>query len=313
MLLIFTHRHGFEADVVIDELRRRDVAFLRFNADDPGARIVLDPGSNERSYVTCDDRMVPVSQIRAGWFQQDIPSLALSSGVSSADRLAVQSRAAAFEFLLVQDHIRWLSSPGAVRAAANKPRQLQNALQVGLGIPQTRVTNDPATVAEFAASMKEGLIVKNLATPKLSKSGAVALAYTREYDPQATSPEQIAFAPLIYQERLCRKRDIRAVVVGDDIYAGAIESGHLPDIRRVPMKEADYSPYELGDDTRTQLLRLCRMLELRYASIDLVETRDGEVHFLEANATGAFLWVERMCGYPIARTLAERLESLVSA
>jgi glutathione synthase/RimK-type ligase-like ATP-grasp enzyme len=308
LLLIFTHRRGFEADAVIDVLRQRGAPFFRFNADDPSSRFSFDPLDPNRCWLACDGRKQNLADFGTGWFQQDVPNPTLDALLPTVDRLGALNRLASLDFLLAQDSIRWLSRPSNVRSASNKPLQLQSAKSAGLRVPATAVTNDLEAARSVVGTV--GGIVKNLASPWVCAGSDISLAYTREFDGATCTPEQVGFAPLIYQERLRRHRDIRVVVVGKRLFTAAIASRDTPDIRSVPLADADYRPYELDAATAASVSHLCSALGLAYASIDLVEDTDGRIIFLEANTTGAFLWLERLCGFPIVETIADHLVGL---
>jgi hypothetical protein len=69
-----------------------------------------------------------------------------------------------------------------VRADATNPRQLDAARKVGLRCPPSLVTNKPASVRNFAATIDGPLAVKTLATAALVESGQLQIAYTRRVD-----------------------------------------------------------------------------------------------------------------------------------
>jgi glutathione synthase/RimK-type ligase-like ATP-grasp enzyme len=308
LLLIFTHRRGFEADAVIDVLNQRGVPFLRFNTDDPSARLSLDPLNLSGCWLACDGRTANLLDFDAGWLQQDVPNPALDTSLTTLDRLGALNRFAALEFLLSHASVDWLSRPSDVRGASNKLHQLTCAATAGFRVPATRVTNDLDAARSIPTEM--GLVVKNLASPWVSGESGISLAYTREFDSSTVTAEQVGFAPLIYQERLLRRRDIRVVVVGERLFAAAMASDDTSDARSVPLIETDYRPYELEATTAAKVSNLCRVLGLAYASIDLVEDVEGRLFFLEVNTTGAFLWLEKLCGFPIAETIADHLVEL---
>jgi hypothetical protein len=75
-ILIITHRRGFEADPVIDELHRRDISVFRFNTDDDGvASLVSFWSETEKIEFVCDGKRIKESEIAVGWCQQLPPYL----------------------------------------------------------------------------------------------------------------------------------------------------------------------------------------------------------------------------------------------
>ena len=135
-------------------------------------------------------------------------------------------------------------------------------------------------------------------------------AYTKHLSPEALADATaVAFAPLVYQARIDRTLDVRTVVVGTDIFSAGTASSEdgLDDIRRVPLAEARYEAIALPDEARSGLRQLMTMLELEYISADFAVSENGDWYFLDLNATGAFLWVEKLAGFPISARIAEYL------
>jgi glutathione synthase/RimK-type ligase-like ATP-grasp enzyme len=52
------------------------------------------------------------------------------------------------------------------------------------------------------------------------------------------------------------------------------------------------------------------MLGLKFATVDIKESRDGTLYFLELNPQGQFLYVEILTGLPIAVAMAKYLTGL---
>jgi glutathione synthase/RimK-type ligase-like ATP-grasp enzyme len=65
----------------------------------------------------------------------------------------------------------------------------------------------------------------------------------------------------------------------------------------------------LGDETLERVVEVVDELGLQYAAVDLIETADGTVWFLEVNPSGAYLWLERQLGLPVTNALVELLLS----
>lgn len=315
MILIVTHQRGFEADHVIDVLRARDVPLLRFNTDcsGEGDGIAADVSVGLKSTLYCDGRTLSLSEVTAAWFQQAPPGGQGTTTQKLAAQLRVESFRAAYDWIFDQVSAPWLNRPASVYAAANKMRQLGMASAAGLAVPRTMVANKADAVRRFAAEHDGNVIVKNLATPwYVGPSGTVAAFTKRLESTMLEDAPAIEFAPLVYQERIQRVLDVRVVVVGDRIFAAATESNAAAgqdDIRRVPLSEARYVPTELPSDVRGGLLKVMDIFDLQYCSADFVVADTGKWYFLDLNATGAFLWVEKLAGFAISACIADYLMS----
>ncbi|HHT9120986.1 MAG TPA: ATP-grasp domain-containing protein [Candidatus Hypogeohydataceae bacterium YC41] len=314
MILILTHRLGFESDYVIDLLRSKGAKFFRFNAelDVNGTGIDISFSANEPSIIFyCDGRSVLLKEISVAWFQQPPRDTELISNYNQIQRLQHKSFLSAYYWACNQFSGTWLNKPSSVFVASNKIRQLEVAKKIGLNIPQTIVTNNPSKVAEFFGQCNGQVIVKNLDTPwYVDKEERTWAAYTKALtSTHLQAPEKIKPAPLIYQQYIPRKVDIRAVVVGTDIFAGmSIVNGlNRYDSRRISFDKVLYTPVSLPDGIRDQLLKLMTYFDLQYASADFCVASDGRYYFLDLNCTGTFIWLEKLANLPISTAIANFL------
>lgn len=102
----------------------------------------------------------------------------------------------------------------------------------------------------------------------------------------------------MYQQAVERVADIRAVVIGDKVFAtryvftGA-ESQHFDS--RVNLRDdarMQATAVTLPEAVQKGLLALVRRFGLSYASADLAEAMDGSLYFLDLNPQGQFLFNE---------------------
>lgn len=309
-VFIVTHRRGFEADPVMDELRRRNINVFRFNTD-AGTETSLASFLSERGEVefSCDGMKIASSDISVGWCQQLPPYL----GQASTERDCLQRenllalQLAAFDLLLIP----WFNKPNRVLYASNKILQLKAARSVGLVTPKTLVSNDPVAIRNFAS--ERTVVAKNLATPWVIRPGReTQAAYTRIVEPAWLQDENaLSFAPVIYQEYCERKRDIRVVAVGDKIFSASCIPGphQREDVRKEVGAGESYEPCELEQEILNKLAALTRTLELDYCAADFMEDKDGNLFFLEVNTCGAWWWLDRLYDGAICHALADALQS----
>jgi glutathione synthase/RimK-type ligase-like ATP-grasp enzyme len=198
---------------------------------------------------------------------------------------------------------RWVNDPARGDAAEHKPRQLALASRLGLAIPETLNTNDPAAARAFVAARPDGeTIHKNVTSaPALLRHTAVARADDRALF------ASVRHLPLTFQERV-RGTDLRVTVVGDDLFAAEIDPGAADPIDvRATLPRARMRPVRLPSGVASRLRRFVRELGLVYATLDLRRRRDGEHVFLEVNPSGEWRYVERRTGQPITAAVADLL------
>jgi glutathione synthase/RimK-type ligase-like ATP-grasp enzyme len=180
--------------------------------------------------------------------------------------------------------------------AENKQLQLRAAERAGLRVPATLVSQDPARIRSFCAA-HPGAIIKQVASPR-----GVEVTKTAVVGPELLANDEVlALTPSIYQECIAGERHLRISVVGDRCDGALIEAKEL-DWRHdlnIP-----FSPYRLDGDLEERMRATLRDLSLVMGIFDVKLTDDGEPVFLEINSQGQFLFVEALCGLPLANHFA---------
>jgi hypothetical protein len=199
----------------------------------------------------------------------------------------------------------WVNHPSKDEAAARKAYQLDVARSAGLAIPPTLITNDPEEARRFIADHRaQGVIYKAFSATEQEWRETRLLR-----DAEEGLLDHVRHAPVIFQEYVPAGVDLRVTIVGDAMFAAAIhsqETSYRVDFR-IDMNAARVVPFELPDDAREGLSRLMRCLGLQYGAVDMRQTPDGDVVFLEINPAGQWLFIEDRTRQPITSTMAQLL------
>lgn len=199
----------------------------------------------------------------------------------------------------------WMNSPLSDEVAQRKIKQLQVARQIGLAIPDTLVTNQPAAAMEF--------IERNGVENVVRKAFRNIVEAPREtYRLQAADLaliDLVRYTPVIFQRFVPADLDLRVTIVEDDIFAAAItsEAQYQADYRP-GLNTAKVVPYNLPADVAEKLLKLMSAFGLKYGAIDMRVTPDGDHVFLEVNPGGEFIFISQRTNQPIAEAIAACLE-----
>ena len=311
-VLIVTHRRGFEADLVVDALRKRDIPVFRLNCDngkDASMVSFLFFSDNNNIILSCDNVEVSKNQLGIGWCQQLPPFLSQTSNVSQC----LQNRniwIPCFASLGLLG-LNWLNEPDNVARASNKITQLTFARKVGLNIPSTLVSNTPKHIRDFANN--NVIVAKNLATPWFVNSKQETIvAYTKIVDPEwLIDDAELYFSPVIYQSFCKRKKDYRVVVVGDRSFAVSCipKENQLEDIRRGVLTGEDFIICDFDQDSLDALKLLMNKLGVDYCAADFMEDELGKMYFLEMNICGAWWWVDRLYDGAICKAITDFIEN----
>ena len=187
---------------------------------------------------------------------------------------------------------RWVNCWEAYQFHKQKPLQLRKARQLGIKIPATLISNDPAQVIEFAES-HEKVIFKPV-------SGG---AHTQMVTEEHLQPKRLSLAlrlsPITIQEYI-PGTNIRSYVIGKSVYSAEIRSSHL-DFRED--SDAELIPVELPEAIRQQCLAITHAFMLEWTAIDWRLKPTGEYVFLEANFSPMFLHFEHQTNFPITQNL----------
>ena len=201
---------------------------------------------------------------------------------------------------------RWMEvTPGRVvnrsdpqGSNGSKPYQAQLIARYGLLVPETLISNDPASVLAFRA--KHGKIIYK------SMSGVRSIVKTLDGDDLARL-EHIRWCPVQFQA-MVPGIDMRVHVIGHTVFATEIISD-VTDYRyaRLSGGTTTLRATEIGSDLAGRCIALTAGLGLAFAGIDLRLGPDGTATCFEVNPSPAYSYYEANTGQQIAAALARHL------
>lgn len=249
--------------------------------------------------------LLDLADVRAVWWRRPAAFGLPDTLRDPAHRqLALSESHTAFHGLFEAMDALWINPPARNSSAAHKPYQLALAQRLGLEIPQTVMTSDPEEAREFWRMCDGNVIYKQfIALPEAWwETRRLREAETKVAD------AAIRLAPVIFQRHVAAVADLRVTIVGDEMFAAAVDLSDLSyDVDVRLNLNARHVAHDLPQDVAEMLRALMRHLGLVYGAIDLRLTEDGRYVFLEINPAGQFLYVEQQTGQPITAALAARL------
>ena len=213
--------------------------------------------------------------------------------------------------------VRCVNPYSAVRLVRNKAVQLRMAGASGLKTPATLMSNSPAAVRRFFDQYPDNAICKAFASHVWQQQGSEDLMVTETFslkrDDLPAEDEVFTYSPAIYQEKVRKQFDIRAVLMGERVYSFAV---------RTPANSLDWRHDAALKNVAVELIATPAAVEsgiLRFAaaagvctgSLDFAVDRNGEWWFLEINEQGQFLWLEELL--PSAKLMQRFLAFLTSS
>jgi glutathione synthase/RimK-type ligase-like ATP-grasp enzyme len=199
---------------------------------------------------------------------------------------------------------------GVVQRAQLKGAHLRLAASLGFAIPDTLVTSDRDAALAFW-QRHEGRV-------SAAHHRALGEEFAR-YAEKVTHRDlmhldALRFAPATFQSYVDKKVELRATVIGDQVWTVEIDSQAsnqaCEDWRRYDLAQTPHRPHALPDLVQRRCVELLQRFGLRYGAIDLVLTPDDRYVFLELNPSGQYLWLEELGGLPLSRAIADLLVNL---
>jgi glutathione synthase/RimK-type ligase-like ATP-grasp enzyme len=320
-VLILTNKLDIEADLVGIGLLRRGIDYTRLNIDDILTQQIrltysLDNEYNSRIELTTGVETQDIKKLKVVWLRHFDTDEVNFDGKELTNVFSLQQWNHALHTL--QNNLaacQWIDKPDAILTAGNRWKQLSIAKRMGFHIPATLITNDPMAARKFYTEHDGDIVLKALHHHGIVIKGRRYSIYTRPWTNENVSRfDDLIYAPCIIQERLHKKSDLRVTVVGDEVFAVELDSQstrmgkddwHRSDISSIPKRIV-----RLDDLVGQLCIKLIKLLELKYGAIDLVNTEEGEVMFLEINPTGDWYWIERFTGLRITEAVVDLIEKL---
>lgn len=195
----------------------------------------------------------------------------------------------------------WMNPVLADQTASHKALQLAVAPGIGLRAPRTLMTSDADEVRAFV----DLLGLENVVYKIFAATYDVWRETRRLAADDLDLLDRLNLAPVIFQEYVPGGADIRVTVVGDELFAMAIDGQGSPDIDfRLRMRSAATTATTLPDDVAQGVRALMAHFGIVYGGVDFRRTPDGEYVFLEVNPAGEFLFCEYGAGLPITDAVA---------
>jgi len=202
----------------------------------------------------------------------------------------------------------WISNPEKMVIASRKAFQL-NLARKKLLIPKTIITNRTDEAVSFAQECG-GKVILKLPGRKwfLDSQNVRKVVPTSVVDIQGNNTLKVGNTPVILQEYIKDKTDIRVFVIGSVVLSAEIKvPPEIVDWRQGNTNNTEYAIHLLPKNIQAEVVSLTRKLDLNYAAVDFILDKNRNYYFLELNPLGEFLWIEEATGLAITRGLAKLL------
>jgi glutathione synthase/RimK-type ligase-like ATP-grasp enzyme len=199
---------------------------------------------------------------------------------------------------VIAPEARWVNPTDASRKVNCKLLQLKVAAEVGLSIPETLISNNPAKIKDFIG-LHGGRtsIYKTFFPVSWIEEKELRLCYTQEINlVQLPADSILQMTPGIFQKKINKAFELRVNIFGDTCITAKLHSQEHPkgimDWRFVPGHELRIKEFILPDEIFQQCKALMKKFGIVFGCFDFIVTPEGEYYFLEVNEQGQFLWIE---------------------
>lgn len=216
-------------------------------------------------------------------------------------------------------HVPWINHPQTDRQIAdNKFLQLEAARNAGLEIPKTLFSNRQEDAVKFFHVCGGQIITKMHGTLSYGMSGGGPSFPTSAIaEEDLEQLDTLHLCPMIFQERVPRKLELRIAWVEGRCFTGAIDTSaslvSTTDWRHATDVKAVWQHYELPATVQEGLTRMMRGFCLSFGAIDMIVTPDGRHVFLEVNPQGEWGMLQRDLDLPIGEAIADQLISFINS
>lgn len=319
-ILIVSTKFDPHVDIIVESLSERHIPFARFNTEDyplkSSLSVFLSSEGYQEKLKIPNNPEIEGHKIGSVWYRRPAPFEFPPKFSPQARVFAERETTAAIRGLYSLLDCIWVNHPDKNRIAEIKLNQLQRAIQLGFEIPRTLVTNDSADARKFIRSVQGNVVVKTLSGGAVLDEENPTAIFTNILKPDAVKHlKEVRFTPTLFQEYVPKSVEIRATVVGNQVFAAEIHSQSLESTRydwRRKALELVHKQHQLPKDIEQKCLSLVKSFGLHFGAMDLILTPRDRYIFLELNPNGQWAWIENLTGLPITDALIDVLTGRIS-
>jgi hypothetical protein len=303
---------GVESEGLIEALRAQGLQFFFLDYLEFMERgsVVMSAGSPEASELRLGPARLLLRDVAAVLWKQPLAVATRISKRPAVRHLYLHRWTQVLRDLagVLPENVLWL--PAHPLQGSNdfqeKLSELIQARRVGLKVPETICTSEPAIAAAFIRRHRGRVLFRDFSKTQIRFRTAFADA-----DPRRLA--RLRNSPCVFQRYVEKEYDVRAVGIGSRVFACRVDS-QASEAARVDWRVYDnrnvrWDRMRLPRQVERRLLLLMRRIGIAWGSFDLVKGKDGFFYFLEANRPGATYWLLPFVGLDAPRELARFVKS----
>lgn len=188
-----------------------------------------------------------------------------------------------------------LNRPDAVRRASNKIINMRAAREAGLSVPETLVTNSMSRGHAFASALGGEVVYKPLRHNLWNiKANIYSPANTAVVNAKTLAESEETDLAFILQKLIFKAAEWRVVYMRGHVYIfQQTRSADGPvDWRKNARDCSEFEQLDADQPFTDCVKRLAEALSINIFTMDCAIDADGDIHFLDLNPSGQFLYLE---------------------
>lgn len=185
-----------------------------------------------------------------------------------------------------------------------KMADLKLAKTLGFDVPATIITSSAEDVRRFMNRYGQVILREFGRRVFLDRKNNFRHLEISMVGPHDRDLGLVENAPCVFQEYIEKEFEVRAVVLGDAIFAAKILINDGLDWRghegRTP-----FVKFNLSEKIQARLKRFMKAQGFAFASFDLIKGKNGKFYFLEMNRPGNWFFIEALTGLKIRAALVK--------
>ena len=310
-VLILTKKSDIESDLIGIQLLKKGICYIKINEEDIPLNFGTEfrIGTKKRALLKLRNKEILAENIKVVLFRYfDLKFSKYFTGIRQL--YFEQQWYQLFNYLQTSLKCHWINDPKNTFAAENRLHQLLVAQKVGFKIPDTSITNIPSLATQFFNEHSKKIIAKVLHHHEIIHKGYShrfpTSVITANYLSQSN---EIRYAPVILQERIATREEIRITVVNRKVFAIRIKTNKYKrpysDLHKIEERFLNFEKFKIEENIEKMCINLNKQMGLLVSSIDLLIDKKGEIYFLEVNPIGDWNWLEKHVDVPITDSVSK--------
>ncbi len=299
-VLILTESKDAHARLVSETLKKKGASPHRWFTNEyllnQTSNLYISSSGNINSSVNMPFK-IDMSEIDVVWFRRPEPPR-LPKNLHSDDKKFVNAENRMHLrtlWLMLADSAVWVNPLHSYDKSNCKGYQLREAINIGMSIPETLISNDKDAIIDFIDKNRHTDVIYKTFSPSFWEEGEDVFCFHTSAVSSNNLPEQtiLRLTPGIYQTRIQKAFEVRVTFFGDYYLAVKIHNSTELDWRpHSVFEKIRLSLTKLPHEVERQCLTLMKKLGIIFGCFDFIVTPSGDFVFLEINEMGQFLWIE---------------------